>query len=348
MKAWARETLAFDLPDELVAHEPPEARGLSRDGVRLLVSRISDDVLEHARFRQLPDYLERGDLLVVNASATINAALPARHRGEAVLLHLSTPLASNLWIAELRRITATGNAPLLDAEPGESVQLPARAEARLLERFRDSRRLWMAQLSVPADVLEYTQQHGAPIRYGYVGDAWPLEYYQTVFAREPGSAEMPSAGRPFTEQVVTRLEQKGVRIAPVVLHAGVSSLDYDESPYPERYRVPQATADAINAAHAGQRRVIAVGTTVVRALETVSDRDGIVHAGAGWTDVVITRERGVYAADGLLTGLHGPRASHLWMLESFAGERHLSAAYAAAIEHGYHWHEFGDLHLIVP
>ncbi|MGQ0816381.1 MAG: S-adenosylmethionine:tRNA ribosyltransferase-isomerase [Gemmatimonadota bacterium] len=176
---------------------------------------------------------------------------------------------------------------------------------------------------------------------------WPLAYYQTVFAREPGSVEMPSAGRPFTRALVRRLEQIGVKIAPVVLHTGVASLESDELPYPERYRVPSDTADAINHARATGGRIIAVGTTVVRALESVSSPDGRVHAGSGWTDLVITPERGVYAVDAILTGLHAPRASHLSLLEAIAGRGHIAQSYQAALDHGYLWHEFGDVHLIV-
>jgi S-adenosylmethionine:tRNA ribosyltransferase-isomerase len=124
----------------------------------------------------------------------------------------------------------------------------------------------------------------------------------------------------------------------------VSSQERGERPYPERYRVPRATAERVNAA----RRVIAVGTTVVRALETVADEDGTVHAGEGWTSLVVTPERGVRAVDGLITGWHEPDASHLLMLEAIAGRELLGRSYAAAVSHGYRWHEFGDSHLILP
>jgi len=209
-------------------------------------------------------------------------------------------------------------------------------------------RLWIADLSLPESALAYASSHGTPIRYDYVPRQWPLHFYQTVFARDSGSAEMPSAGRPFTHAVLDRLTRKGVRIAPLVLHAGVSSLDADEQPYPERYRVRLETARVVNSAHAEGRRVIAVGTTVVRALETVADVDGHVHSDGGWTDLVITPERGLRAVDGMLTGLHGPKASHLSMLEALAGRDHLALAYDEVLQHGYLWHEFGDVHLILP
>jgi S-adenosylmethionine:tRNA ribosyltransferase-isomerase len=169
-----------------------------------------------------------------------------------------------------------------------------------------------------------------------------------VFAAEPGSAEMPSAGRAFTRETVRTLRERGIGIAPLVLHTGVASLEADEAPYPERYRVPAATADAVNRTRAAGGRIIAVGTTVVRALETVAGADGIVTPGEGWTELVVTPERGVRVVDAILTGLHAPRASHLAMLEAIAGRGHLARAYAAALRHRYLWHEFGDLHLILP
>ena len=141
----------------------------------------------------------------------------------------------------------------------------------------------------------YLADHGHPIRYGYVPREWPLDAYQTVFATEPGSAEMPSAGRPFTPELITRLVAAGVQIAPIVLHTGVSSLERHEAPYPERYAVPETTARLVNATRWWGGRVIAVGTTVVRALETVADEAGAIAAGEGWTRLVVTPERGLHA-----------------------------------------------------
>jgi S-adenosylmethionine:tRNA ribosyltransferase-isomerase len=158
---------------------------------------------------------------------------------------------------------------------------------------------------------------------------------------------MPSAGRPFTADLVVRLVTAGVLIAPIVLHTGVSSLDAGEPPYPEPFRVPASTAALVNHVRADAGRVIAVGTTVVRALESASDERGIVRAQHGFTDLVITPERGVRVVDGLLTGLHAPHASHLAMLEAVAGRPLLERAYAAALAGGYLWHEFGDLTLLL-
>jgi len=159
---------------------------------------------------------------------------------------------------------------------------------------------------------------------------------------------MPSAGRPFTAEVVTRLVAKGVGVSPVVLHTGVASLEADELPYPEPLRVPAVTAQRVNAAHDAAKRVIAVGTTVVRALETAAGPDGRARPVEGWTDVVVTPERGVRLVDGLLTGWHEPESSHLLLLEAVAGRPLLEASYDAALDEGYRFHEFGDVQLILP
>jgi S-adenosylmethionine:tRNA ribosyltransferase-isomerase len=351
--------LDFKLTDEHAAHEPSEVRGLARDQVRLMVSRIGDDAITHTRFFDFPDFLNAGDVVVVNTSATINAALEAeRESGDRttkdIMLHLSTPLFGNRWVVELRQYYDSGTTPLLDAEAGELIRLPAGGTATLIEPYLPDPdvflhgrvRLWTADLTVPDNVVTYAARYGMPIRYGYVPKPWPLSYYQTVFAGESGSAEMPCAGRAFTHEIVERLRRKSVRIVPVTLHTGVSSLEADEPPYPERFRVPELTARTVNSAHARGARVVAVGTTVVRALETVADADGDVRRGEGWTGLVITPERGLYVVDAILTGLHEPKASHLAMLEALAGREHLSLAYEAALNNHYLWHEFGDLHLI--
>jgi S-adenosylmethionine:tRNA ribosyltransferase-isomerase len=356
-----RPGLDFALPHELAAHEPPEVRGIARDAIRLMVSRVADDAITHTRFFHFADFLAPNDVLVVNASATINAALDAVREaadGSArnIALHLSAPLEGARWVVELRRRAANGTTPLLNAKAGERLSLAAGGTAQLVAPYvpgasdvpRNGRvRLWVATLTLPEAPLAYTARHGSPIRYAYVPKAWPLPYYQTVFANEPGSAEMPSAGRAFTPEVLERLAHRGVRIAPVILHAGVGSLEADESPYPERYRVSDATADAVNRARALGGRVVAVGTTVVRALESVVSDDGRVGSGQGWTDLVITPERRLRAADAMLTGLHQPNASHLSVLTAFAGRDHIALAYQAALDNGYLWHEFGDVHLIL-
>lgn len=351
----------FTLPAELEAAEPPEARGLARDEVRLMVSYQTDDRIVHAQFRDLADFLVPGDLLVINTSGTLNAALNVtREDGTPLELHLSTHLPADLWIVELRQPTVTGTRPFCESKAGETLHLPGGALITLLNPYHAAQhdpsvstpcvRLWVAALALSeAQRLgDYLEQYGFPIHYGYVKQQWPASYYQTVYVTEMGSAEMPSAGRAFTSELITRLVARGIQIAPLLLHTGVSSLEAHEPPYEEYYRVPLETARVVNLAHKTKRRVIAVGTTVVRALETVTDNEGTTHPGEGWTDVVITPQRGTRAVNALLTGLHEPYASHLAMLEAIAGRAHLQLAYAEALRERYLWHEFGDLHLILP
>jgi S-adenosylmethionine:tRNA ribosyltransferase-isomerase len=332
-----RGPLDFDLPADLEAREPPEARGLARDQVRLMVSHLSDDSVEHRRFVDLPDVLRPGDLLVANDSATVPAALTAwRSDGSSIALHVSTRLPADLWVVEPRKATVCES---------EILELASGARARLLVPYGDSQRLWVATFNT--DVSELMALHGKPIAYPYVRDSWPLEMYQTVYAGPAGSAEMPSAGRAFSPDVLERLAHRGIGFVTLTLHTGVASLEGHERPYPEEYWVPELTASSVRRAKAEGRRVIAVGTTVVRALESASDFSGEVVATHAWTDLVITPERGVHVVDSLLTGFHEPKASHLAMLEAIAGRWHLERAYTAALAKRYLWHEFGDLHLIL-
>jgi S-adenosylmethionine:tRNA ribosyltransferase-isomerase len=345
-------TTHFPLPADATAPAPPEHRGVARDGVRLLVARTPDD-LRHRVFRDLPDELEAGDLVVVNTSATIAAAADASSdvRGE-VVVHVATRLGDGTWVVELRTAPDARRA-ILDAAAGESVTLDG-ATLTLLDPYPRAgssltgvgNRLW--RVAVNGDLTGSLGRNGRPIAYGYLDRRYPLADYQTVFGIDPGSAEMPSAARPFTADLVTRLIAKGVGVSPVTLHTGLSSQEAGEAPQAERYHVPQLTAEAVNATKAGGGRVIAVGTTVTRALETVVGADGQVYASSGWTERVITREDPVRVVDGLVTGWHDPEASHLLLVESVAGAELTQAAYDAAVGAGYLWHEFGDSALLLP
>jgi S-adenosylmethionine:tRNA ribosyltransferase-isomerase len=358
LPAAARLTsLDFDLPAELEAAEPPEARGLGRDEVRLMISYRSDDAVCHTQFRRLPNFLSAGDLVVVNTSATLKAALPAwRSDGEPFVLHLSTHLPDDRWLVEMRQPAHGASTQYLQATRCEAYQLPGGGRVVLEQPHPGSfgailpgkARLWIASLHLPQPWLGYLDQHGAPIRYKYVQQPWPAAYYQTIFAAHPGSAEMPSAGRAFTTALIATLADRGVQVAPLLLHTGVASLEGHEPPYEEFYEVPETTARLVNDTRRRGGRVVAVGTTVVRALETVAAPTGVVQGGSGWTRLVITPERGLRAVNALLTGFHEPRATHLAMLEALAGRQHLAIAYAQALARRYLWHEFGDLHLILP
>ncbi|WP_329069665.1 S-adenosylmethionine:tRNA ribosyltransferase-isomerase [Streptomyces sp. NBC_01429] len=341
------------VPEELSARVPAEQRGSGRDDVRLLVSRGTR--VSHHVFRQLPELLRAGDVLVVNTSATLPAAVSGRLGRARVVVHFSTRGDDGRWAVELRTPRAGEAAgttlPRPGGPAGAFVTLPGGRRLVLEEPLApDGARLWWARVS--CDVPELLRRYGRPIRYGYTERDQPLCVYQSVFALPvsdgSGSAEMPSASRPFTAGLVTELVSRGVLFAPLTLHTGVASTEAHEPPYPERFEVPETTARLVNAARAGGGRVIAVGTTAVRALESAAVAGGDVRAAGGWTDLVVTPGRGVRAVDGLLTGLHEPRASHLLMLEAIAGRAALARGYGEALRRLYLWHEFGDVHLLLP
>ena len=341
--------LAFDLPPALEATEPPEVRGSARDAVRLMVADAAAGRITHAAFTELPDFLAPGDLVVINLSATLPAAVPVtRADGTPVRLHVATraPELDDRWrVVELR--SADGSTPIR-GRTGETLTLPAHlGELELIAPYASGSRLMLARFEGLGAADDLLRHHGEPIRYRYVPRRWPLSAYQNVYARVPGSAEMPSAGRPFTHRLISELMTHGVAVAPITLHTGVSSPERHEPPFPEEFEVPEATARLVNTTRAAGGRVIAVGTTVVRALETVATPDGTVYADSGWTGLVIDPGRGIRAVGGLITGWHEPEASHLQMLAALCGEPLLERSYRAALHHGYLWHEFGDSHLIL-
>ncbi|WP_394818456.1 S-adenosylmethionine:tRNA ribosyltransferase-isomerase [Streptomyces griseus] len=402
------------MPDDLSARVPAEQRGAGRDDVRLLVSR--GRAVSHRAFRELPGELRAGDVLVVNTSMTLPAAVNGRVGGERVVVHFSTRGADGRWAVELRAPGAAGvTGPRPGGPAGAVVRLPGGRTLVIEEPLgpASGARLWWARVPepmpgsgagsvpgsgsasvprpewrptsvperdsmpesvpgagsvpgaeaaaktvrgpvsvpVPDSVPEFLRRYGRPIRYGYTERDQPLSAYQTVFAAPSpdgsGSAEMPSAARPFTAALVAELVRRGVLFAPLSLHTGVASAEAHEPPYPERFSVPAATAWLVNAVRTAGGRVIAVGTTAVRALESAAGADGVVRPVAGWTDLVVTPRRGVRVVDGLLTGLHEPRASHLLMLEAVAGREALRLGYEAALQERYLWHEFGDVHLVL-
>jgi S-adenosylmethionine:tRNA ribosyltransferase-isomerase len=346
--------LDVEVPDELLADHPVEAEGRRRDDVRMLVASRSQGVLAHARAADLARFVEPGDLLVVNTSSTLPAAVPTDDGGR--LVHLSTDLGGGRWVVEVREPCARGSRPHPIDRP-TVLRLRGGATAELQAPHSpvgaEGARLWEAQLDAPQPIVEWLAEAGRPIRYGCTTTSWPIEDYQTVFAaptRWPiglGSAEMPSAGRPFTPELVSALVAAGVVFAPITLHTGVSSLEAHEPPYAERYQVPATTAELVNDAHRAGHRVIAVGTTATRALETDANGCG-AHPGDGWTELVITPERGLHVVDGIISGWHEPEASHLLLMEAVAGRALLEQSYDEAIAHRYRWHEFGDWHLVIP
>ncbi|MFJ3771625.1 S-adenosylmethionine:tRNA ribosyltransferase-isomerase [Streptomyces sp. NPDC090075] len=364
-------TTVVRVPEELSARVPAEQRGpgLERDAVRLLVSRGT--AVSHHAFAELPCLLRAGDLLVVNTSPTLAAAVDGRVGHARVVVHFSTRGDDGRWAVELREPDGHGTTRArAGTRAGSAVRLPGGGRLVLEEPLSASgERLWWARAGADTDVPGLLREHGRPIRYSYTERDQPLSVYQTVFALPSadgtGSAEMPSAARPFTARLVAELVSRGVQFAPITLHTGVSSAEVHEPPYAERFVVPEASARLINNVKANQGgrealprkggggrraggRVVAVGTTAVRAVESAAGADGVVRAASGWTELVVTPERGVRVVDGLLTGLHEPEASHLLMLEAVAGRAAVDRGYEEALRGLYLWHEFGDVHLILP
>jgi S-adenosylmethionine:tRNA ribosyltransferase-isomerase len=346
-----RSSIRFDPKADATAPEPAEARGLSREGVNLLVA--TPDAITHGTFRDLPEHLRAGDLVVVNDSATIAGEIDAEWLGHGpVVLHLATPLDDGTWVTEIRT-PGDGSRSVLDAEPGDRL-VAGPVSVTLVEPYPragssptgDGNRLWRARVDGP--LAAHLHRHGRPIAYGYLRRRYPLSAYQTVFATRPGSAEMPSAGRPFTHGLVTRLVSKGVAVAPITLHTGVSSQEAGEAPQPERFSVPASTARLVNAVRAGGGRIVAVGTTATRALESAVADDGTVVERSGWTERVVTPADPPRVVNGLVTGWHDPHASHLLLVEAVAGRELSQRAYEAAVAEDYLWHEFGDAALLLP
>lgn len=354
-----RPRTRFAPPDERTAPSPAEARGVDRDQVRMLVA--DGDHVRHARFRDLADHLEPGDLVVVNTSQTVAGEADARLSGgwgaRDVVLHVATDLRDGTWVVEVRSAPDAARA-VLDAAPGQVLTLGGVDDLMLtlLEPYpragssptREGNRLWRAVHSGHPELRDALARVGRPIAYGYLDRRYDLAHYQTIFGTTPGSAEMPSAARPFTPEVVTRLVSHGIGIAPVLLHTGVSSQEAGEAPQPEWFEVGASTARLVNHTRAAGGRVVAVGTTVTRALESAVSPAGLVVPCSGWTERVVTREQPPRAVDGLITGWHDPQASHLLLVEAIAGEDLAQAAYDAAVDGGYRWHEFGDSALFLP
>jgi S-adenosylmethionine:tRNA ribosyltransferase-isomerase len=362
-----RSAVRFRLPPELEAAAPPEARGLRRDHVRLLLVDRATGAVAHHRFHELPRLLEPGDLLVVNDSRTLPASLLGRTSGG---VPLEVRLAAReggdeRWAALVLGVPGDGSDPALvptDARPaaptlaaGERLRFTGGLGATVLGPHEEAGSLvWLAFDAAGERLAEALHRAGRPVRYAYVPRPWPLRHYQTLFAAGPGSAEMPSAALPFTVQTLRDLRDRGVGLATISLHAGLSTYGdpaTDRRYVPaEPYLVPEATAAAAAACRAAGGRVVAVGTTVVRALETAAAAPGAAgpRPAAGVTRLRIGPAYHLAAVDGLLTGLHEPEASHLDLLAAFIDRPALDRAYAAALAAGYLWHEFGDVCLILP
>ena len=297
---------------------------------------------------------------MVNTSATLPAELDGRRSGKPVVVHLATDLGDGTWVAELRsaperrhpgagrrgrrRGPAAGAGP--DATGGalptsrfqpHRVGEPALAGAGRPGRQRPS-----------GSALAYLYRHGRPIAYGYLRDRYPTgRLSDNVRHTIPAAPKCPARQGHSVTIWSTRLVAAGVPIAPITLHTGVSSQDVGEAPQAEWFEVPAPTAGLVASTPGPGGRVIAVGTTVTRALESAVGADGTIAASSGWTELVIDPCRGVRVVDGLITGWHNPEASHLLLVEAVVGAAVTQRAYDAAVAEGYLWHEFGDAGLLL-
>lgn len=334
-------SMTFNLPPSLNASAPPERRGLRRDHVRMMVLSKETGKTNHDGFFHLDNYLDKGDVLVLNSSRTIPATLKGRNTatGKELEIRLAGKIDSSRW-----------HALLIGEEVKEGEEIIFSRELRaVVDKTNTSSPLSIIRFSKSGtELMNEIYSVGEPVRYEYIDTPWNLEYYQTVFASHPGSVEMPSAGRAFTWELLFNLKKKGVKIAFIQLHTGLSyyldeKWDHHPSKNNEEYHIPDESWSEIIQAKLTGKKVIAVGTTVVRALETAM----ITNELGGWTNLFIHPGFQLQVSDGILTGLHEPEASHLAMLSAFISQEKLCAAYREAVAKKYLWHEFGDMNLIL-
>ncbi|SEM88634.1 S-adenosylmethionine:tRNA ribosyltransferase-isomerase [Lihuaxuella thermophila] len=339
----------FVLPEMLNATAPPERRGIRRDHVRLMISDRRTGESQHTKFYCLPQYLRPGDVIALNVSRTLPAVLKASwRRGErwvdpSVEIRLASRIDEQSWEA---LVVGEG------VKAGDIFQFSPSLFA-VVTVVRAENPLVRLRFSLQgAELLEQFYKFGEPIRYEYIDQPWDLDYYQTVYASVPGSVEIPSAGRAFSWELLIQLRKKGVQVVSLTLHTGLSDLLDDRYRLePEKnceyYSIPEQTARVINEAKKSGGRVIAVGTTVVRALESAALSGGVCVAKEGRTCLRIHEQTPLQVVDGLMTGFHEPEASHLDLLSAFVPPPILSGMYDEAVRERYLWHEFGDIHLIL-
>lgn len=331
-------TQTFILPHELHAAFPPERRGVRRDHVRMMtIDRKSGKVI-HDSFNHLADYVKPGDMIVLNNSRTIPAALRATIHNQEIEVRLARCLSETSWEALV----------LFDnVEIGDCLQFSDELFAVVIDRKRDSPLLVLRFSISGLSLFQHVYSLGEPIRYEYIEESWDLHYYQNVYGTVPGSVELASAGRAFSWEMLLDLQKRGIQLSYLQLHTGLSYLNDNDQLSPkeniERYDIPQETMAAVLKTKASGGKVIAVGTTVVRALESAVST-GI---SSGETALYIDAAFPLEIVDGIITGFHEPEASHLDMLTAFISPEILFNAYGEAIREKYLWHEFGDINFII-
>jgi S-adenosylmethionine:tRNA ribosyltransferase-isomerase len=330
-----------------------------RESARLLVIDASRRAFRDARITDLPEILQPGDLLVLNDAATIPASLRAwTEEGSSIEIRLLRQARDSAWLAVLLgegdwRTPTELRDPPASVSAGDCLQIAGDFVAQIVETSDVSDRLVTLQFNrSEADMWAGIYAYGRPIQYSYLKHDLPLWSVQTAYASRPWAVEMPSAGYPLTWSILLELKRRGVELASLTHAAGLSSAGHqeldDRFPMPEFFEIPERTADAVEKARRHNRRVIAVGTTVVRALEgCASAIDGRVAAGRGETDLVIDRSFRPAVVSGLLTGVHDTTQSHFRLLHAFSDETTLRRAWRYASDTDYLGHEFGDSCLVL-
>jgi S-adenosylmethionine:tRNA ribosyltransferase-isomerase len=341
------DELDFHLPTELLAKRPPELRGTARDGGRMLVFHRESDAFELRRFRDLADYLQTGDLIVLNDSRTINGDLFGKVEGVGrIELQLRSNLGDDVWYVGCR--------PWKEPPVGAHVAFEHPTLTATVTGRHPELPLWEMEFAYDGDFETVLAEAGRPIVSPYVDAIYDNQYYNTVYAKTPGSAEMPAAGRHFTPEFLAELGGHGVETVFITLHTGLSSVAITEERidahrmYEEWYSISDATAEAINRTRASGRTLLAIGTTVMRVLESVADDEGHVGPSEGWTDLYIYPGHRFRVPDAFLTNFHGPRSTRIALAAAFTGKDLLLRGYRAAIENGFLFYEFGDTTLTLP
>ncbi|GEL78624.1 S-adenosylmethionine:tRNA ribosyltransferase-isomerase [Tenuibacillus multivorans] len=330
----------FEIPKDLNASLPAEYRNGSRDQVKMMVTEAGETTF--TSFKNLSDYVQPGDVLIFNNTRTIPASLKVEWKDKIIEIRLSQQIDNLIWEGIVLKENVNIGDRLIVSSNLTFAVMGQGSEAPLLQLE--------SGLNTQETIMEILSV-GEPIRYDYIYQPFPINTYQTVYGSVPGSMEMPSAGRAFTWQIINTLKEKGAKVGFVQLFTGLSYYEKDRWPnpsnHPERFCVSKEVADLVNQAKRKGNRVIAVGTTVVRALESAGKLGDVVEKNNEYTDLYVNERYERKVVDSLLTGLHEPEASHLDMLTSWLSKDEITALYHEAIERQFLWHEFGDLHLIL-
>ena len=330
-----------------------------RESAHLLVVDSTRSTFRDARMTDLPELLQPGDLLVLNDAATVPASIRAwTSAGEPIEIRLIRQAQHSDWLAVLLgdgdwRTATELRDPPVKVSVGDRLQISVNFDAEVVRISDKSDRLVTLRFNRSApEMWTGIYAYGRPIQYSHLKNDLQLWSVQTVYASRPWAMEMPSAGHPLAWSILLELKRRGISLAWLTHAAGLSAVGHEELdaclPMAEYFEIPQATVDAIEKARRDDRRVIAVGTTVVRALEgCAAALDGRILAGRGETDLVIDRSFRPAVVRGILTGVHDPSQTHFRLLHAFSDETTLRRAWRHATEAGYLCHEFGDSCLLL-